>query len=217
VADIPKTKKKTDLLKPSLYYSAFWKIDFEELAKKGIKYLIIDVDSTIAPSHSPHVDSRVIESLEKAFTSGYIKKACIVSNTIYKKKEPRVKSMAELLEIPYVCAGLFNQKPNSEPFLKGLELMGATPNETAVIGDQLFTDILGGNKLGMLTILVKPLGPVHWTTILFLRHLRQNRLLKKMGLKLDDFIDKVEDEIEEEAMEKAIKETEDIIQRITKQ
>jgi len=180
-------QKKLSKFRPNLYYSAFWEIDFRELERRGIKNLIIDVDSTIAHKDSKEVDPRVRNVLRKVLESGVIKNACLVSNIMAgKHREKRVAKMAGKLNIPYVAARFYHRKPGSKPFIKGLEYMNATPGETAVIGDQIFTDILGGNRLGMLTILVKPLGSVHWSTVLFLRRFREKLLLKKMNKKLDD-------------------------------
>lgn len=61
-------------------------------------------------------------------------------------------------------------------------MMEAQPAQTAIIGDQLFTDIAGGNKLGLYTILVRPLGPDHWSTRLSGRRLREARILRALGL-----------------------------------
>lgn len=182
-----KPGNRIDKFRPDYYYSAFWKIDFSELTKRGVKNLIIDVDSTIAHNDSGEVEIRAKEALTAVMREGIIKKACLVSNTMAgKRKEERVARMARELEIPYVAAKLFHSKPHKKPFLMGLEFMNAIPEETAVIGDQIFTDVLGGNRLGMVTILVQPLGKVHWSTIYTLRRFREKILLKKMNKELDD-------------------------------
>lgn len=175
------------MLRPDLYYTAIWMIDFMALSQRGIDYLLIDVDSTIADHHSKTIDPRAKEVLLSALNEGYIKNACLVSNVMYgKKKKRRVASMAGELGIPFVAAPFFRAKPNVSPFLAGLEKMNANPGNTAVIGDQIFTDILGGNRLGMVTILIKPLGKIHWTTRLSLRRVRERRLLKRLGIKPGD-------------------------------
>jgi uncharacterized protein len=206
--------KRIELLRPDKYYSAFWMIDFEGLAAEGIKYLIIDVDSTIAGAYSKHVDLRARETLEYVLKEGIMEQACLVSNTVYNRKEPRVRAMAELLRIPYVAAGFFHQKPRALPFLKGLKIMNARPEETAVIGDQIYTDILGGNKLGMTTILIEPLGKIHWTSILILRRLRENRLLKKFGIQLDDVVRKAEEKAEKQIEREMEEEVEREIEKV---
>lgn len=182
-----KPGNKIDKFRPDYYYSAFWKIDFRELTGRGIKNLIIDVDSTIAHNDSGEVEIRAKETLKNLMKEGIIEKACLVSNTMAgKRKEERVARMAMELDIPYVAAKFFHSKPHRRPFLMGLEFMNATAEETAVIGDQIFTDVLGGNRLGMVTILVQPLGKVHWSTIYSLRRYREKILLKKMKKELDD-------------------------------
>jgi HAD superfamily phosphatase (TIGR01668 family) len=174
-------------LKPDLYYSAIWNIDFSVLQKMGIKNLIIDVDSTIAHNDSWEIDERARESILNILESGIIKQACLVSNIATgKKREQRVAKMAQELNIPYVAAKLFHLKPNPKPFLLGLKCMNALPEETAVIGDQIFTDIVGGNRLGMVTLLVKPLGNVHWSTVFTLKRYREQKILKKFGIELAD-------------------------------
>ncbi|MCE1246802.1 MAG: HAD hydrolase-like protein [Firmicutes bacterium] len=174
-------------LKPDLYYSALWNIDFEELAKRGVENLIIDVDSTIAHNDSWEIDDRARKAILGILAGGKIKNACLVSNIATgQKREQRVAKMAAELSIPYVAARLFHLKPNPKPFLLGLKCMNAQPENTAVIGDQIFTDIIGGNRLGMVTILVKPLGKVHWSTIFTFKRYREKKILQKFGMELAD-------------------------------
>ena len=75
-----------------------------------------------------------------------------VSNTRY---PGRLKHLAEKLQVPFVKGRL---KPRKSAFRPALELMNVSPDRVAVIGDQIFTDILGGNRLGLYTILVRPLS-----------------------------------------------------------
>ena len=187
---IPKLMKnriEKHKLKPDLYYSAIWNIDFSELAGMGVENLIVDVDSTIAHNDSWEIDQRAREAIVGVLAQKMMKNACLVSNIATgKKREQRVAKMAKELNIPYVAARLFHLKPNPKPFLMGLKCMDATPENTAVIGDQIFTDIIGGNRLGMVTVLVKPLGKVHWSTIFTFKRYRERRLLEKFGMELAD-------------------------------
>lgn len=170
-----------------MYHSAIWKIDFKALANRGIRYLIIDVDSTITEAYTNEADPRAKAAIKEALDSGLIKNACLVSNVMFgRRKIKRVARMAQDLGIPYVAAMFFSAKPSASPFLKGLKKMEATINDTAVIGDLIFTDILGGNLLGMFTILLKPLGKPHWTTRISLQRMRERQLLKRMGIELND-------------------------------
>ena len=77
----------------------------------------------------------------------------IVSNNT----EERVRPFAEILGLPYVADG---KKPGTDGMRRAAEKLGGLrPEETAVIGDQIFTDVWGGNRFGALTIMVAPLGP----------------------------------------------------------
>ena len=77
----------------------------------------------------------------------------IVSNNT----EERVRPFAEILGLPYVADG---KKPGTDGMRRAAEQLGGLrPEETAVIGDQIFTDVWGGNRFGALTIMVAPLGP----------------------------------------------------------
>ena len=78
-------------------------------------------------------------------------KAIIVSNTIDKEK---VSSVASKLGLSYT---LLSRKPKKSAFLNAAKKMELEPNEVASIGDQIFTDVLGANRVNMLSILVKPL------------------------------------------------------------
>jgi HAD superfamily phosphatase (TIGR01668 family) len=60
-----------------------------------------------------------------------------------------------------------------------MEIMGLSPDETAVVGDQLFTDMLGGNRMGMHTVLVKPISKVEFFGTRFVRFI-ESFFLKKM-------------------------------------
>ena len=77
-------------------------------------------------------------------------KICIASNTIHTE---RLKQLAETMGIPFVDRV---RKPRTGGFRRAMRLMGSNTKNTAVFGDQLFTDILAGNRLGLHTILLRP-------------------------------------------------------------
>ena len=75
----------------------------------------------------------------------------ILSNN---RHESRPRTFAQALDVPYIGhAG----KPKTASFVKAMEQMGVAPEQTAIVGDQIFTDVLGGNRAGVATILVKPI------------------------------------------------------------
>jgi HAD superfamily phosphatase (TIGR01668 family) len=75
----------------------------------------------------------------------------IVSNN----RRTRVSAFASPLSIPFIYRA---RKPANASFVKALHLLGTSPEQTCVIGDQLMTDVLGGNRMGLYTILVKPIS-----------------------------------------------------------
>lgn len=133
---------------PCLYTEGIEHIDMKMLAEKGIKGLILDIDNTLVPNHVKDADEKAVKWIENAKKAGF--KLCIVSNASKK----RVVRFNERLKIYAIYRAL---KPAKRALLKATKLMEIKPSETAMIGDQIFTDVRGGNKLGMFTVLVKPL------------------------------------------------------------
>ncbi|UWG95746.1 YqeG family HAD IIIA-type phosphatase [Dehalobacter sp. DCM] len=137
------------LLRPDLEYDLVQDIKVEDLHAYGIKGVILDLDNTITPWNDRTITKEVIVWFKMLKTAGI--QACIVSNN---KGPDRVSTVANLLEIQYVHRA---KKPRKSAFRKGLDVLGLPESEVAVIGDQLFTDIFGGNVSGMKTILVSPI------------------------------------------------------------
>lgn len=176
--------KSNKLLIPDLYYSTFWNVDFEQLAQKGYLNLIIDVDNTISKGKSPVAEEKSAQTIAKLKNSHHHFNFCLVSNIIFgKKRKQRVQKIADALDVPYVTATFFNRKPKPWAFEQAMKIMQSKPENTAVIGDQVFTDVLGGNQLNLFTILVKPLGSDHWATNLLGFRKRERKLLAQLKMK----------------------------------
>lgn len=153
------------LLCPRQYVARLADIDLSDLRRKGICALLLDLDNTLVPRDEDRYPEEVVRWLEGARGRGF--KLCIVSNNT----SARVLALASALSIPAVPRAI---KPFKRPFLQAMGLLGVGPAETAVIGDQLFTDVLGGNRLGLYTILVVPLqGRDFWATSLVTRPLER--------------------------------------------
>ncbi len=130
-------------VKPDMEVSAVTDILIDELIASGINGLIIDVDETL------RFDSKDIpkENEEWLNTARSKFKIVILSNGMDKKLEEKFDEMG----IPYIE---FAFKPFKYNFNKSLDILGLKPEEVAVIGDDLFDDIYGGNKNDMTTIKV---------------------------------------------------------------
>jgi len=136
-------------LYPNAYISSMMNLGPEFLAKKGIRALILDLDNTLLAWKNGVFEPDMVNHL-KAYKDLGIK-LCVVTNAFNK----RVTALVGPLGIPWVArAG----KPRRRPFIKALKILGTTEAETAVVGDQLFTDVLGGNRMGLFTILVMPIN-----------------------------------------------------------
>ncbi len=136
------------LLYPDIFVESLLDVSLEELRNKKIKGFILDLDNTITLWNSNDISIHVDDWFKLVKEGGF--KACILSNN----GEKRILTVAQRLDIPYIHRAA---KPNPRSFLRAVDLMGIKPEETAVIGDQVFTDVLGGNRAGLYTILVVPL------------------------------------------------------------
>lgn len=140
-----------EALRPRRYVESLVGIDPAGLAADGIRGLVIDFDNTMVPRRTQEATDELVAWLERVGASGIA--VCIVSNNF----GTRIVGAAERLGLPVVTRAA---KPRAKAFQLGMQAMQTAPSETAVIGDQLFTDVLGGNRLGLATILVIPLpGP----------------------------------------------------------
>ena len=121
----------------------------EALQRRGIRLLLADLDNTLVPYGVPLPDEKLKAWRDDLTAHGVT--LFVLSNN---RHEPRPRTFAQGLEVPYIGhAG----KPKTPSFFKAMEQMGVTPAETAIVGDQVFTDVLGGNRAGVTTILVKPI------------------------------------------------------------
>lgn len=170
--------------RPDLCCRDLSQVPFDKLAERQIVNICLDVDNTLARRDSWQIEPQLLETLQGALKAGFIHKLCLLSNIGWgSRRKRRVQQMAAQLGTEYYFAARFwEHKPRSLPFRRALHMMEAQPAQTAIIGDQLFTDIAGGNKVGLYTILVRPLGPDHWSTRLSGRRLREARILRALGL-----------------------------------
>ena len=124
-------------------------ISIEGLARRGVKLLLVDLDNTLVPYQVPLPDQALMNWRDELYAYGIT--LFILSNN---RREHRPREFAEALEVPFIGhAG----KPWKKSFYKAMEQMHVTPEQTALVGDQIFTVVLGGNRAGVTTILVKPI------------------------------------------------------------
>jgi len=144
-----------DLLRPDQYFRSLYDVDFDQLVEMGIRGIILDLDNTLVAWGDDSISEELMSKVDHLRRLGL--KMCIVSNNL----GGRVAAISRKLGIPAASGAL---KPFRRAYAKALEILGTESRETALIGDQLFTDILGGNLAGLCTILVDPISSREFAT-----------------------------------------------------
>ncbi|HSV72495.1 MAG TPA: YqeG family HAD IIIA-type phosphatase [Chthonomonadales bacterium] len=121
-----------------------------DLRDAGIEAVLLDLDNTLVAWQGYDVPDAVMEWLAELRACGL--KLYLVSNT---RSGRRLRQLAAELEMSYVRRAW---KPRRRGFLAAMRELGVGPDRTAVIGDQMFTDVLGGNRLGLYTVMVRPMA-----------------------------------------------------------
>ena len=161
------------MLSPSRYYRSVTDIDLDWLTRSGVDTLLVDLDNTLLARDSDTVPDEVRAWAALIRNRGF--KVCLVSNNWHE----RVVAVASTLGFDLVPKAA---KPFPFAFMVALRKMHSTRRRAAVVGDQLFTDILGGALLGMTTILVVPLSESDLPHTLVLRHLERMLLAGRQPL-----------------------------------
>jgi uncharacterized protein len=130
------------------------------LARLGVRGVALDLDNTIVPWHTADLSPGVVRWVADVLASGV--RVCLVTNNYAQQ----ALDVARRLEVPIVAGAL---KPVPTAFRKALRALAVAAPDSAVIGDQLFTDVLGGKLLGMHAILVQPIGAREFFTTRFMR------------------------------------------------
>lgn len=152
---------------PDIYQKSIYAINYEKLHKRGIKCLLFDLDNTLVPIKCKEVDSALIELIDKLNKKGF--KSFIFSST----DEDRVDMFKEQLKLDgYSYTRNSYQKYMNEILTKYKE------DQIAVIGDEMLRDVCYGNRLGITTILVNPIGKDR----LFkrIKRLKEKRIMSKL-------------------------------------
>ena len=161
------------MLSPSRYYRSVTDIDLDWLTRSGVDTLLIDLDNTLLARDSDCVRDDVREWAAGIRDRGF--RVCLVSNNWHE----RVFAVARELGFELVPKAA---KPFPFAFLVALHKMGSKRRQAAVIGDQMFTDVLGGKLLGMTTVLVEPLSESDLPHTLVLRRLERLLLAGRQPL-----------------------------------
>lgn len=132
---------------PKMYQKSIYTIDYKNLKNKGIKCILFDLDNTCVPFYENKGNKELKKLFEKLTKLGF--RVIIFSNSP-KRRLDKFKDM----QVEYNYS---SKKPLKHDFNKILKKYNYTKEEVIIVGDQIFTDIYGGNKVGINTCLVEPL------------------------------------------------------------
>ncbi len=138
------------LFRPDIKLDRITEISADLLKKNNITALLLDVDNTMSTHHGEVFVEGLTDWIKKMQESGI--SLCILSNS----KRKRVEPFAKRLGLNFISLGL---KPLPFGFLRGVKLLKSNRKQTAIVGDQIFTDISGGNLSGLKTVLLTPILP----------------------------------------------------------
>ena len=138
------------LCRPTACKTNIFEIAPEFLRSLGVKALLLDVDNTIATYTSHEPVKGAVEWAKTLEQAGF--DLVIVSNNV----EKRVSAFARRFGLPWIS---FAMKPFPFGYLKAKKKLGRRRKECAIIGDQIFTDVIGANLCGMKSVLLSPIEP----------------------------------------------------------
>lgn len=160
------------MFKPTYVFNDVTEITPEFLKRRRIKGLILDLDNTLTTHNNPVPPQSSLDWLEKMRAAGV--RLMIVSNN----KTERVTPFAKQLGLEFVPRGA---KPLPIGYIKARKRMGLENRELAAVGDQIFTDVLGCNLLGIRSIFVFPIEPETSLPFRFKRSIEKAFLPKRQN------------------------------------
>lgn len=133
---------------PKMYKKNIFEIDYNLLKSKGIKCIIFDLDNTLLIFDEQEISKETVELINKLKKDFNV---VVISNNFKK----RILTTCEKIDVDFVS---FAMKPLSKGFNRIKKKYNYKNEELCIIGDQIMSDILGGNKAKIMTILVEPLS-----------------------------------------------------------
>ena len=138
------------MLRPDRFVVRLHQVDLDDLERRGIRGLIVDLDNTMVAYRQSEIVKEHLNWVQEARARGFA--MVMLSNNF----TGRVTGVAEQLQIDCIPNAL---KPLPTGFWRARRLLRLPSRAIAVVGDQLFTDVLGGKLLGLYTILTEPIEP----------------------------------------------------------
>jgi hypothetical protein len=152
------------MLRPDVMVASVHQVDAELLVGLGVRGVMVDLDDTLLAATEDALDPSVELWLATLKRSGF--RVLILSNG----ERRRVATVAARLGVEAIA---LSGKPLTRAFTRALARLGTPAASTAMVGDQLFTDVLGANLAGLVSILVRPLSPGKLPHTRMVRHLER--------------------------------------------
>ena len=148
---------------PDKYVKSAYDLPYEKLYERGYRGIIYDIDNTLVPHNAP-ADERAVLLFKRLHQIGF--QTCLLSNN--KKKRVADFNREIGAHIVWMAA-----KPAKGGYRRAMDEMGTNPENTLFIGDQLFTDVWGARRVGIYSILVRPIHPKEEIQIVLKRYLEK--------------------------------------------
>lgn len=149
------------LLTPNLFVPSIYEIPSAWLKERLIQAIVTDLDNTLVPWRDYRVADQLTGWFQALHSEGF--RTVILTNA---RPSPTIRRLSEQLDTELVLGA---RKPVQRFFRMALEKVGAKPPQACVVGDQVFTDVLGGNLVGCYTVLVKRIGNREFVGTRFMR------------------------------------------------
>ena len=148
---------------PDETVSSTYDIDFEGLYEEGYRGILFDIDNTLV-EHGMDANERAVALFERLKRIGF--ECCLISNN----KKQRVSSFNKRIGVHMI----FNaHKPRRKGYMDAMVRMGTEKETTLFVGDQLFTDVWGARRAGILSLLVQPIDKKEEIQIVLKRYLEK--------------------------------------------
>lgn len=155
---------------PDIYTKSIYTIDYVKLKNIGITHLLFDLDNTLCPIKMKEPNKKLKELFKDLKENGF---TCFIFSNASKK---RVSAYSDILEVK----GYHKmKKPLKKGFTNFIIENALQETNVAIIGDQMLTDIKGGNEIGIMTILVNPVSKKDSLITTFTRKI-EKRVMKKL-------------------------------------
>ena len=136
------------LLRPHLIYETLDAVPPDELLRRGVRLVLLDIDNTLAP-YTRQTAGDVLRAWAEAMRGAGLTLYLLSNN-----KGTRPETFAAELDLPYLKRA---KKPSPEAARSIMAELNVSPKETAIVGDQIYTDMLCAHRCGCLAVLIEPI------------------------------------------------------------